>query len=175
MIDGAGAQGITKGALRPLPEIEMLRNYRVDLFLNRVAGPTLERELGQVSMCQDCRREWEGRNHRCVESIKPACRRYRAQHGYRTDPGGIQPGSQCVSLQGTCDGRHITRVERNTPAIISGGQGDCCELPGQIRPHNPVPSHGRHRPEHRPIRIALKIPAGPKCISMLMQMSLSPG
>jgi hypothetical protein len=175
MIDGAGAQGITKGSLRAFREIEMLRHQGVDLSLNRVAGPTLERELGQVSICQYCRREWESRNDRCIESKEPACRRYRGKHGYRPDPGGIQPGSQCVSLQNACDGRYITGVERNTLAIVSGGQGGCFELSGQIRPHNPVPSHGRHRPEHRPKRLSLKIPAGSKCISMLMQMGMSLG
>ena len=130
MIDGAGAQGITKGSLRTLREIEMLRHQGVDLSLNCVAGPTLERELGQVSICQYCRREWESRNHGGIESKESACGRYCAQHGYRTDPGRIQPGSQCVSLQGGCDGRHITGVERNTLPIVSGGQGGCFELPG---------------------------------------------
>src|SRR6476620_10243862 len=72
MIDGAGAQGITKGPLRTLRETEMMRHQRVDLCLNRVAGPTLERELGQVSICQYHRREWESRDHPGIESKKSA-------------------------------------------------------------------------------------------------------
>jgi len=58
--------------MRTLRETEMMRHQRVDLCLNRVAGPTLERELGQVSIGQCRRREWESRNHPGIESKKSA-------------------------------------------------------------------------------------------------------
>src|SRR3954464_8816926 len=74
-IDGATAQGTTKHLLRAFPKAEMLRHQSVNLGPDRFAGSSVERELGQGSIPQCRRREWESGNHPCIEPKESArCR-----------------------------------------------------------------------------------------------------
>ncbi len=106
-------QRSTKRLLRAFRESEMMCHPRVELSRNRFAGSPIERELSQVPISQCRRRKWESPDHPGIESKEPTGCRYRPQHRYRADPGGIQPGGQRVRLQDTCNRCHITGVERD--------------------------------------------------------------